>query len=338
MSRAPRGIISLIRAGLVGAASIFTGTTAATHPDPKFSYETEHQRLERLAMEKRQKKLEVIGFGSVLPMPETALTSPLIIAASIFSKTLTDAEDKKRLVENIARTYAISIMQPLMDFIALSCLGKTNSHASDKRFKFIASEELTDVHPGFSGAGGVYTRKHTAFVELPDLKKLDEKEHPKAIDDFWSTALHEATHFTMVKIFGGSATPPHGTEFNEIVNSTISRIEAMDPKKNASSFAYNRMKDAITDYPYTEYGAEFIARIPEIISHDPEGGYKWLQENTPELLKCFEEEINPAINDFLRKRAAGEYLTTTAKPHTTAKVKAAATAGLAAERTDTKLV
>lgn len=327
MSRAARIILSSIRPALAVAASAFSNA-AKTTPNLQ---ETEKQEFNRLAAQKKQLKSEIIEFGPAFPMPETDhLTSPAIIAASIFSKHLVDEEDKKRLLKNIEATYAVPMMKPKMDLIALSCLGKANQDDSEKKFKIVAAKEMADFHPRFSDKVGNYTNKNTAFVKLPDLRELDAEKRDKAIDYFWIVAIHEATHFAMKRTFGRHS-PPHDAEFNEMILATISRIEALDPKKKENSFPCSTMKDAITLYPYEKYGAEFIARVPEIIFQNPKGGYEWLQKNTPELLKYFEEEINPAINDFLRKKEAGKYLSSETKPDT-ARVGIVSASGLSQEK------
>lgn len=306
MSRARKLFSSLIRPGLVGAASSLAGATSARPPDPNFSYETEQQKIDRLYTQKKAGKSRIIASGSVFPIAETEITSPKIIAGSIFIEDKIDREDKERLIKNIEASYAIPILKPIMDLVALSCLGKTDSTSSNKHFKFVVTKKLTDLHPCFEGANGVYTKNNTAFIQLPDLTKLSTEERREEIDYFWSSALHEATHFSMMKVFGHNLTPPYNSEFNEIVLATESRIEALDPKEN-SGFAYYIMK-SVANYDHTQHGAEFIARIPEIIANDPKGGYEWLQKNTPELLKCFEEEIIPKINGILRKKEVGTYL------------------------------
>jgi hypothetical protein len=271
-----------------------------------FTYETPYQESVRLSEQKKRVKLEAMKFKPLVPLePEKTLTSPAIIALSISGKELFTEEVTENLIESIDRTYQIPILRPLMDFVALACLGKASSIPSEKRFKIIATN-LEDINPEYSEIVGVYTSRNTAFVSLQNLGKLSKEERKEAIDEFWSLSLHESTHFAMAQLFSSYAAPKVGS-FVESLETILWNIEKLDPKENARSPHYAKM-EGVRNYPKNQQAAELIARATEVILNDPKGGYEWLKTHTPELLTCFEEEINPLLVETLKKREASKYL------------------------------
>ncbi|MCP4305440.1 MAG: hypothetical protein GY788_11295, partial [bacterium] len=123
------------------------------------------------------------------------------------------------------------------------------------------------------------------------------------------TILHEATHHMMNLIFGNQESDNPSApfscdkeggdkkkEFMGIVNTVQEKVKKMKEKekdKNKCPILESICK--AFEYEDILWAGELIVKVPEIIA---EFGEEWLENNVPELIAYWKNEIVPKLNDF----------------------------------------
>lgn len=187
-----------------------------------------------------------------------------------------------------------------------------------KKFKVICvdADDVTMLRPLVTEARGLYTNNNTIFIATNGL----------AANDIFATMMHESSHFIINQLFKNTSNPfPPGERnnnlkmaFEKIVKKTKYDLEAMKENINIKQdIAYNIIHNVFLKYDKQEWAAELIVRVPQIIAQfGPRKGYQWLEKHTPELLRFYQQEITPKINEYLNEHQASLYISGLQQPKT----------------------
>ncbi|VVC75571.1 hypothetical protein AQUSIP_08610 [Aquicella siphonis] len=186
-----------------------------------------------------------------------------------------------------------------------------------KRFKIICvdAEDTSSLKLFVPEPRGLYTNKNSVFVATKGLEAVE----------VLAVIMHESAHFIINQLFQNASQPfpndaysnPLREKFAAIVALTKSRLGEMAAaiSTDKEHEAYKIIETVYNAYPSSEWAAELIVRVPQIlVTMGPKEGQVWLEKNVPELLTYFEKEINPRIMEFMAKLKAQDYLSDVQAP------------------------
>lgn len=217
--------------------------------------------------------------------------------------------------------YAHPLFQVMIDFLAVSALGKFNDHqegllnvlsfnqTTKPDFKIIAFRDSisTLFKSGIRSNNlllGNYTHNKSIYLTTKN----------RSIHDIVKTIMHEATHYICLKLFNNvnpfeASDIESKNKLSTIFQYEVSKEPYLRQYTDEDYVALQRF-DAITArYQPDDYLSEFIVRVPEImVLLGPQRGYQWLEQNRHGLLQFFEQHVVSKMKELLQQRQANQYL------------------------------
>ncbi len=230
-----------------------------------------------------------------------------------------DGERYDEIKHSLHELYSNSFFQVMIDFLAVSALGKLKKndffsslhlHATKPDFKVFAFRDsiatlfFTDITTS-NGIQGLYNHNKSIYLTTANVNLLE----------IILAIMHEATHYVCLNLFDNLSDPFTADDVNskEELANIFKHEVAREPylrRYTEDDFKILPRFDAITDsYEPDEYLREFIVRVPEVmVLLGPQRGYAWLEKNRPGLLKFFEQHVVSKMKDVLQQHQANLYL------------------------------
>jgi ankyrin repeat protein len=209
------------------------------------------------------------------------------------------------------------ILKPLLDLISLGTQGfHISNNPVNKKLKILVTNKNSihdivevETYNEHNQNRGLFKGKNTIYAAGAGGN----------LDLALATIFHEMQHFADKQIFGNQYPyrDSHYEWFNKIKvdlkNKSVKKSTSLDkPPTTDDEIIYNRIAYVFNSYDSSQHNGEILVKVPEILGLlGLKDGYKWLQQNEPELLRYYETVFIPECKAYIentmkKKQAVNE--------------------------------